>query len=134
MGEHVLAAATDFRTNHHTAMSVFHLTMTNDDVLARHATCSSIPIPSAFNGNAVIACVEEAMFNQYTIARFRVTSVTVRAIIVDVHSSYSYIHTFQGMNDPEGGTQQGHIFYQNTFALIETHQLWTHSVIGSEGS
>ena len=74
------------------------------------------------------------MFDEHTVARFRVASITIGTIVVDVYASDCHISGFQRMNDPEGRTQQGDILNQNALALIKADELGTHAILGREGT
>ena len=101
VSKHVAQSAADFRTYYHTAVAVLHFATANDDVLARHGTKATVCVATALYGDAVVARVEEAVFNQHSVARFRVAAVAIRAVVVDVYTSHNNIGTFERMNHPE---------------------------------
>ncbi len=63
LGEHVAASAGNLTADNHTAVSILHLAVADDDVLARLVPQSSVVVSSALYGNAVVAGVEEAVFD-----------------------------------------------------------------------
>ena len=78
-------------------MTVLHLTVTNDNVLRRGAgklaltPLATVIVTSTLDSYTVVTSIEEAVFYQYTVATLRVTSVTVRTVIVDMYTFYCYV-------------------------------------------
>ena len=134
VGKHVAASSADFRADDHTAMPILHLAVSHDDVLTGHGASASVAVASAFDGNAVIARVEKAVFDEHTVARFGVAPVAVGAIVVDVHTPHRHIGALQWMDDPERRAEQGHILYQHTLTLVEADELRTHPVGGPKSA
>ena len=66
--KHLLTTARDLRTNHYTAMSIFHDAVADDKILRRQIPLASVRITSTLDGDAVVARVEGAAFNQHILA------------------------------------------------------------------
>ena len=134
----ILTATADFRTDDHTAVTIVKLTVADDDVLRRCTgkasltAFTSVVVTSALDGDAVVARVEVAILNQYTVARLGVASVTVRTVVVDVDATNGDVLRQQGVNHPERRTQQGDVFNEDAFALIQVNHLRAKSVGCSE--
>ena len=88
-------------------MTVLHLTVTDDDVLgglsgkASLSTLTTVVVTGALDGDTVVAGIEIAVLNQYTVTRLRVATVTIRTVVVDMHPTYRDVGRQQGMDDPE---------------------------------
>ena len=100
-------------------MAVLHLTVADDDVLRRHVALASVTVTSALDGNTVVARVEETVFNEHTVAALRVAAVAVGAVVDHLYTAYGDVGGMKGMDNPEGGAQQGDVFNQDAFALVE---------------
>ena len=90
-------------------MSVRHFAATYDDVLAWNVGTQSVGISSRLQSYAVVSGVEGASFNQYVLARFRVTSVAVGAFVEYRDVSDGEVLYEQRMNHPEGRIAQFHV-------------------------
>ena len=101
VGEYVPAATAYLRTDDYTSVSIAHLAMPDDDVLAWHGSAASVSVASALYGYAVVASVEVAVFYQHPVARLWVATVAVGPVIVDAHSFYCHIFRLERMDDPE---------------------------------
>ena len=134
LGKHVAASARDFTADDHTSVSVLHLAVAYDDVLAGFVPESSVHVASALDGDAVVAGVEVAVLNEHTVTRFGVTSVAVGAVVVDVYASHGHVLAEQGVDDPEGRTQQGHALDEHTVTLVGVDELRAQSVGLGEAS
>ena len=85
-------------------MAVLHLTVTDDDVLRRHVTLTTIAVTSALDGDTVVAGIEETILNEYAVAALRVAAVAVRTVVDHLHTTYGDIGRVEGMDHPEGRT------------------------------
>ena len=101
VGIDVLAAAADFGTYHHAAVAVVHGTVADDDILRRHIAFTSVAVASAFNGDTVVAGVEETVLNQYAVATLRVAAVAVGTVVNHLHTTDGNVGRVQGVNHPE---------------------------------
>ena len=63
--EEVFESAGDFTAHDYTTVAVLHAAVAHDDVLGGYAPCASVAVASALDGNAVVACVEEAVLDEY---------------------------------------------------------------------
>ena len=109
VGIDVFTTPADFGTDHHTAMPVLHLTVSDDDVLRGHVTLAAITIATALDGDAVVTGIEVAVLNQHAVAALRVAAVTIRTIVDHLHPTDGDIGGVEGMDHPEGRTQQGNV-------------------------
>ena len=132
VGKDILATATDFRADHHTAMTILHLTVADDDVLRGHVALTTVAVATALDGDTVVAGIEEAVLYQYPVAALRVAAVTIRTIVDHLHPPDGDIGGVEGMDHPEGRTQQGDILHQDAFTLVEVDELRTQAVLRTE--
>ncbi len=63
--EEVFEAAGDFTAYDYTTVAVLHAAISYDHVLCGYAPCASVAVASALDGYAVVACVKEAVFDEY---------------------------------------------------------------------
>ena len=101
VGIDILTTARDLRTYHHTTMTVLHLTVADDDVLGRHVALTTIAVTTTLDGDTVVARVEVAVLDQYTVAALRITTVTIRTVVDHLHTAYGDISRVEGMDHPE---------------------------------
>ena len=131
---HILTATADFRSDDHATVSVLHLTATDDNILRGGAselalaTLATVVVTARFDGDAVVARVEETVLNQHSVARLWVAAVAVGTVVDDVHASHGDVFRQQGMDDPEGRAQQGDIFDEDTLALVQVDHLGAQAV------
>ena len=107
-------------------MPVFHLTVSDDDVLAGYIPFPSVCIPTTLNGDAVVTGVEGASFDQDILAGFRVAAISIRAFVPYFYMLNCDVLAEKGMDHPEGRAQEGNPLDQDPLALIELDELWTH--------
>ncbi len=72
-------------------MSVLHFAVADDYVFAGTFPQAAVVVTSALDGDTVVAGVEEAVFDQYSVARFGVASVAVRTVVVDVYATHNHV-------------------------------------------
>ena len=72
-------------------MTVLHLTVTDDDVLAGHVTLTSVTVTTTLDGDTVVTSVEETVLYQYTVATLRVATVSVRTVVDHLHTAYGNV-------------------------------------------
>ncbi len=134
LGIDVAASARYFRTDNHTTVTVFHLTVADDNVLTGAIPKASVTVAPTLNGNTVVASIEITVFYQHAIARLRVTSIAVRTVVDNLHTTYGDVFRQQGMNHPEWRTQQGEVFQEDVLTLVEVDKLWAQTVILGENA
>ena len=99
--KHILAATGNLGTYHHTSVTVLHLAVADDDVLAGDVPLAAVYITATLDGNTVVACMEKAILYQYTVAGFGVAAVAVGTFVPYLHTSDSHVVAQQWVNDPE---------------------------------
>ena len=104
VGIDILTTAGDFGANHYTTMTILHLAVADDDVLRGHVALTAVAVAPALDGNAVVASVEEAIFDKDAIAALRIAAVTIGTIVDHLHPAHSDIGRVKGMDYPKGGT------------------------------
>ena len=67
-GKKVAATASNLATDNHTTMSVLHLTIADDDILAWLIPEASVVVASALHGDTVVTSVEETVFDEHAVA------------------------------------------------------------------
>ena len=132
VGIDILTATTDLAANHHATVTILHLTVADDNVLRRHITLTSITVTAALDGDAVIAGVEETILDQHAVTKLGIAAVTIRTVVDHLHPTNSNICRVQGMDYPEGRTQQGDVLHENTLALVEVDELGTQTILWTE--
>ena len=75
--KHVAHAARDFASYGDAAVPIVHPTAANHNIFRAHSDAPPVVIAAGFDGNAVIAGVEQAILNQHVPARFGVAAVVV---------------------------------------------------------
>src|ERR1039458_1021980 len=74
----------------------------DDQIYRRHSDAAAIGIATGFDGDAIVAGVEQAIFNQHVAAAFRVAAVVVRAVRNDVHTAHRDVGAKHRMDLPPG--------------------------------
>ena len=128
----ILTTTGDLGTNHHTAMTILHLAVADDDVLRWHVALTAVTVTSALDGDTIVAGVEEAIFDKDAIATLWVAPVTIRTIVDHLHSSHGDIGRVEGMDYPERRAQEGDVLQQDALTFVKADQLGTKAVFGSE--
>ncbi len=134
LGKHIAASAGNLTADNHTAVSILHLAVADDDVLARFVPQSSVVVSSALNGNAVVAGVEETVLDEHAVTRLGVAAVAVGSVVVDVYAAHGDVFRQQRVYHPERRAQQRHVFYEYAIALVQVDELWAQSVLRAESS
>ena len=116
--EKIFVTAGDFATDYYAAVSVEHLAVAHDDVLTGHIPCTTVAVATALDGDAVVAGIEYAVFNQYAVARLGVAAVAVRTVIVKGNATHDQVVAEQRVQRPERRIFQRYIFYQHAVAAI----------------
>ena len=83
-------------------MAVFHLTVSDDDILRGHVTLTTVTVTAALDGYTVVAGIEEAVLNEHTVTALRIAAVTIGTVIDHFHTAHGDICGMQGMDHPEG--------------------------------
>ena len=110
-------------------MTVLHLAVADDDVLRRHGAFASVAVTSALDGDTVVACVEETVFDEDPVAALRIAAVAIGTVVDHLHPADGDIGRVEGMDDPEGRAQQRDILEQDALALIEADELWAQTIL-----
>ena len=93
LGIDILATAGNLRADDYTTMTVVHLTITDNDVLRGASgkfaltTLASVVVTAALDGDTVVASIEIAVFDKDAVACLWVATVTVGAVVVDMHAT-----------------------------------------------
>ena len=64
----VAVSAGDFTADDYTSVAILHETVAHDDVFAGDVPFATVGVASRFDGDAVVACVEGTILNQYVLA------------------------------------------------------------------
>ena len=121
-------------------MAVLHLAATDDDVFRGFAgktaltALAAVVVTGTLDGDAVVARVEVAVFDEYTVARLRVAAVAVGPVIINMYATYGNIGRQQGVDDPEGRPQQGDVLNEDALALVQVNHLGTQTVLRTEAA
>src|SRR6185437_5180958 len=78
--EDITTVSRDFTSYNHSAMSIFHGAAAHDYIFGRNMYASTVRVPPALNGDAVVARVEDAILNQHIAARLRIATIVVGAV------------------------------------------------------
>lgn len=79
-----------------------HLAAANNDVLTGHANSPSIGIAAGLDGDAVVAGIEKAVFDQHITTRFEVATVGVGTEALQVHATHRDVFTQHRIQQPKG--------------------------------
>ena len=104
-------------------MAVFHLAMAYNDVPAGERPGASVVVAPTLDGNAIVASIEDTIFNQHILTGLGVASVIVRPMTIESDTAHHNVFRHQRMKQPEGGIVQCDPFYQYAVALIELYEL-----------
>ena len=129
VGKDVAAATADLRADDHAAVAVVHDAVADDDVLRGFAPEASVVIAAALDGDAVVARVEEAVLNEHAVAALRVAAVAVGAVVGNLDATHRDVLAEQGVNDPEGRTQERHVLNENVVTLVQVDELRAQAVV-----
>ena len=66
-------------------MSVLHLAVADNDVSGWSLPKSAVVVASALDGDAVVTCVERAVFDDNVLAGFRIAAVAVGTLVPYLH-------------------------------------------------
>ncbi|KAK0349003.1 hypothetical protein LTR94_034939, partial [Friedmanniomyces endolithicus] len=78
MDEDIAHAAGQLAADGNAGMAILHQAMADDDILTGLAQSPPVRIARRLDGDAIVARVEHALFDQYAVAGFRVDPVIVR--------------------------------------------------------
>ena len=123
-GIYILASARDFTSDNHTAMSIFHLTVADDDVFGRLVPETTIIVASALDGNTVITGMEDTVLDEHILASLWVASVTIRSFIPDGHTIYGDVLGEQRMDNPERRVEHLDTLDEDALRTYEVDELW----------
>lgn len=82
-------------------MTVAHLATTDNDILRWGIPLATIHIATGFDGYAVIAGLEDTVLNENTVARLRIATVAIRAIVDDGDAADDEVFAKEWMEHPE---------------------------------
>ena len=126
----VAVAAGDFAAYHHASVAVLHQAVAHDDVFAGDVPAASVLIAAGLDGDAVVARVEGAVFDEHILARLGVAAVAIGTAVVDVDAFHRQTFAEQGMDDPEGRVEQRDVFDEHPAASVEVDELRAQAVVG----
>ena len=125
---YILASSRNLRTDHYTTMTIFHLTVTDDDVFAWSVPKTSVVVASALNSDTVVASVESTVLNKNVLTSLWVATVTVRTFVPDVYTIYGDVLREQWVDNPERRVGELYILDEDSIATIEVYELWTQAL------
>lgn len=125
---YILASARDFTSDNHTAMSIFHLTVADDDVFGRLVPEATIIVASALDGDTVIAGMEDTVLDKHILASLWVASVTIRTFIPDGHTIYGDVLGEQWMDNPERRVEHLDTLDEDALRTHEVDELWAQTL------
>src|SRR5262245_918798 len=73
--EDVAHAARNLAAHHDSAVAVLHHAISDDDIFGRRGDAAPVVVPARFDGDAIVAGVEDAIFDQNILTGFRITPV-----------------------------------------------------------
>jgi len=85
LGEDILTASGNLRSDDNGPMSVLHLAVADDDISGGFLPESAVVVASALDGNAVVTGVERAVFDDNVLAGFRIAAVAVGPFVPYLH-------------------------------------------------
>ena len=118
--EQVLDAAAHLAAAGDAAVAVCESVVADDEVLGRmtgFAQLTAIAVAAGFDGDAVVAGVEEAVLDQDVVAVFGVTAIVVVAVGVDGDAAGGEVGAEDGVQLPHGRVGDGDALDQNVGAL-----------------
>ena len=128
LGVYILASARDLRADDHAAMSIFHLAIADDDVLARLIPETTVIISAALDGDAVVAGMEYAVLDEHVLACLWVAAVAVRSFIPYGYAIHGYVLAEQWMDDPEWGVEHLDTLDEDALGADEIDELRTQAL------
>ena len=66
------------------AVPILHGAVADDQVLAGHAHAAPVAIAAGLDGDAIVARIEQAAFDQHVGATFRIAAIVVRTVARDL--------------------------------------------------
>ncbi len=85
LGEDILTASGNLRSDDHGPMSVLHLAVADDDISGGFLPKTAVVVASALDGDAVVTGVERAVFDDNVLAGFRIAAVAVGPFVPYLH-------------------------------------------------
>ena len=125
---YILATTRNLRTDHYTTMTIFHLTVTDDDVFAWSVPKTSVVVASAFDSDTVVACMEGTVLNKNVLACLWVAAVTIRTFVPNVYTIYGDVLREQWVDNPERRVGEFYILDEDAIATVEVYELWTQAL------
>src|SRR6185369_514905 len=107
----------------YSSVPVLHKTILHDDVLSGCLETPPVCVASGLDSNTVVAGVEGTVFDQHVTARFRIATVIIWTMTIDVHVLDDYVATEHRMNFPHRRVVDCHAFDQNVLAAIWLNKL-----------
>ena len=121
--EDVAAAAGDFATDDHAAVAVFHGAAAHDDVFRGHVDAAAVAVAAGFDRDAIVAGVEDAVFDEDVAARFRITSVVVGAVGIDRETAHGDVSGKYGVNFPHGRADDRDALDEDVFTTVGLNKI-----------
>lgn len=97
----VLVTARNFATDDNATVTVIHLAVAHDDVLAGNSPRTTVTVAAALDSDAVVARVEDAVFDNHAVAGLGVATVTVGTAIDKMHAANDKVVAEEGVQGPE---------------------------------
>ena len=94
-------AGCNLRADDHATVAVLHATVPDNDILRGTSVGSSVLVPSALYGYAVITRMERATLYQHTVATLWVATIAIRSLIPYFHVADRYVLAEERMDNPE---------------------------------
>ena len=125
---YILASTRNLRTDNYTTMTIFHLTVTDDDVFAWSVPKTSVVVASALDSNTVVASMEGTVLNKNVLACLWIAAVTIRTFVPNVYTIYGDVLREQWVDNPERRVGELYILDEDAIATIEVDKLWTQAL------
>src|SRR5687768_13471526 len=103
-------------------MTVAHLAIPNDDILARCSEPATVSVSTTFYRDAVIAGVEEAAFDQHVGARLGIAPIIVGAVGIDRQSANRHVTREDGMHFPHRRVDDLHPLDEDIPATVRLNE------------
>src|SRR5204863_1391747 len=88
LGEDVARAAADFTADGDAAVAGAHAAAADDDVFHRHVDAAAVGVAAGLQRDAVVAGLEQAVFDQHAAARLGIAAVVIRSLRTDGHTAH----------------------------------------------
>ena len=113
-------------------MSVFHAAVADDDILGWFVPETTVVVSSALDGDAVVACVEDTVLDEYILACLRVASVSVRSFVPNSYAVYRDVLAEQRVHHPERRVDHLYVLDEDALRAYEVDELRTEPLSHTE--